>query len=94
MVGQLGHLEHEADVFNGLALSYQLLGSPELDDDLLGGLPGAFHGRLYRPVLSDEESHLPRTYFWGLCQADSGVRTGPPAQSAPQVTTHSVFVSF
>jgi hypothetical protein len=37
----------------------------ELADDLLGCVPGAFHGRVPGPVWPDEDSHSPRTDFRG-----------------------------
>ncbi len=41
------------------------LGSFELADDLLGGMPGAFHGRVPGPVWPDEDSHSPWTDHQG-----------------------------
>ena len=41
---ELPLLDDPADVGDGLALSDQLLGGSQLADDLLGWLPGAFHG--------------------------------------------------
>ena len=73
MVGRLRHLDHAADVGDGLALGDQLLcGSLlrrsrrlELADDLLGCVPGAFHGRVPGPVWPAEDSHSPWTEFQG-----------------------------
>jgi hypothetical protein len=42
-------------------LGDQLLRGFELADDLLGCMPGAFHGRVPGPVLPDENSHSPWT---------------------------------
>jgi hypothetical protein len=60
MVGRLRHLDHPADVGDGLALVDQLLCCFELADDLFGCVPGAFHGRVPGPVWPDEDSHSPR----------------------------------
>ncbi len=70
MVSRLRHLEDAADVADGLALGNQLLGGLELADDLLGCVPGAFHGGVPGPVWPAEDSHSPWTGFWGLRQAD------------------------
>ena len=75
---RLRDLDDTADLDNGLALGDQLLGSPllrrslrlELADDLLGCVPGAFHGRVPVPVWSDEDSHSPWTECWGPRHAD------------------------
>jgi hypothetical protein len=73
VVGRLRHLDHAADFGDGLALGNQLLCRSllrrslrlELADDLLGCVPGAFHGRVPGPVWPDEDSHSPRTEFQG-----------------------------
>jgi hypothetical protein len=70
VVSRLRHLEDAADVADGLALGNQLLGGLELADDLLGCVPGAFHGGVPGPVWPAEDSHSPWTGFWGLRQAD------------------------
>ena len=64
VVGRLRHLDHAADVGDGLALGDQLLGGLELADDLLRCVPGAFHGEVPGPVWPDEDSHSP----WIDCQ--------------------------
>ena len=48
-----------ADVSDGFALGYQLIGRFELADDLLRRVPGAFHGQDLGPVWPDEDSHSP-----------------------------------
>jgi len=50
VISRLRHLDHSADVGDGLALGNQLLGSFELADDLLGCMPGAFHGEVPGPL--------------------------------------------
>ena len=73
MVGRLRHSDHAADLSDGLALRNQLLGDSwlrrslrlEHADDLLGCMPGAFHGEVPGPVWPDEDSHLPHTDSWG-----------------------------
>jgi hypothetical protein len=59
VVVRLRHLNHAADVGDGLGLGDQLLGRFELADDLLGCIPGAFHVRIPGPVWPDEDSHSP-----------------------------------
>jgi hypothetical protein len=63
VVSRLRHLDDAADVGDGLALGDQLLGGFELADDLLGCVPGAFHGRVPGPVWPAEDSHSPWTDF-------------------------------
>ena len=46
MVRRLRHLDHEADVGDGLALGDQLFGCLELADDLLRRVPGALHVKI------------------------------------------------
>ncbi len=65
VVDRLRHLDHAADVSDGLALGDQLLCCFELADDLLGCVPGAFHGGVPGPVWPDEDSHSPWTDFRG-----------------------------
>ena len=60
MKRRLRHLDHATDVGDVLALGNQLLGSFELEHDLFGCMPGAFHGRV-PPVWPDENSHSPWT---------------------------------
>jgi hypothetical protein len=60
----LRHLDHAADLDDGLALGDQLRGSFELADDLLRCVPGAFHGRVPGPVWPAEDPHSP----WIDCQ--------------------------
>lgn len=61
MIRLLRHLDHSAEVGDGLVLGDQLLGSFELADDLLRRMPGAFHGEIPRSVWPDGDSHSPRT---------------------------------
>ena len=61
MIRLLRHLDHSAEVGDGLVLGVQLLCSFELADDLLRRMPGAFHGEIPRPVWPDGDSHSPRT---------------------------------
>ncbi len=67
VVSRLRHLDHGADVGDVLALGDQLLGGFQLAVDLLGRMPGAFHGRVTGPVWPAEDSHSPWTYFQGPC---------------------------
>ena len=53
------HLDYSADIGEGLALVDQLPGSFEIADDVLGCLPGAFHGEDSGQVWPDEDSHSP-----------------------------------
>ena len=64
MVDGLGHLENPADVGGCLALGDQLLNYFALADDLLRGVPGAFHGEVPGPVWPSEDSHSP----WSDCR--------------------------
>lgn len=59
MIGRLRHLDHSADVGDGLALDNQLLSSFGLADDLLRRVTGAFDGQSPGQVLPDEDSHSP-----------------------------------
>ena len=61
MIRLLRHLDHSAEVGDGLVLGDQLLSSFELADDLLRRMPGAFHGEIPRSVWPDGDSHSPRT---------------------------------
>ena len=61
VIGRLRHLDDTADLDDGLALGDQLLRRFQLADDLLRGLPGAFHGRVPGPVRPDEDCHSPWT---------------------------------
>jgi hypothetical protein len=82
VVGRLRHLDHVADVGDGLALGNQLLCRSllrrslrlELADDLLGCVPGAFHGRV--PGLAWPDGDL---FHTGVI---SGVHVKPPTQLA------------
>ena len=73
MVGRLRHLDHAADLGDGLALGDQLLGGPllrrslrlVLADDPLRRVPGEFHGGVPGPAWLDEDSHSPWTGFQG-----------------------------
>lgn len=58
---RMPHLDQGADVGVVFALGDQLLCRFQLADDLLGGVPGAFHGRVSGPVWTEEDSHLPQT---------------------------------
>jgi len=73
VVGRLRHLDHSADVGDGLALGDELLGRFELADDLLGCVAGSFHGGVPGPAWPDEDSHSPWTDFQGPRQ----IRRGP-----------------
>lgn len=44
------HLNDAADISHGLSLGDQRLGGFELTNDLLGSVPGAFHGGASCPV--------------------------------------------
>jgi len=59
VVGGLGDLENLAGIRNCLALIKQLINRFELADDLLGYVPGAFHGEVPSAVWPDEDSHSP-----------------------------------
>jgi len=59
VVGRLRHLDDSADLDDGLSLGDQLLRRFQLADDLLRGVPGAFHGRVPGPVWPVEDSHSP-----------------------------------
>jgi hypothetical protein len=88
VVGRLRHLDHAADVGDGLALGNQLLCRSllrrslrlELADDLLGCVPGAFHGRVPGLVWPAEDSHSPWTEFQGPRHHHPTPATGPAAR--------------
>jgi hypothetical protein len=65
VVGRLRHIDHAADVSDGLALGDQLLGRFELTDDLLGCVTGVFHVGVPGPAWPDEDSHSPWTDLRG-----------------------------
>jgi len=58
---RLSNKRHPPHSDDGLALGNQLLGSLELADDLLRGVPGAFDGEVPGTVWPDEDSHAPST---------------------------------
>ncbi len=63
VVRRLRHLDDAADLRDGLALGDQLLRRFELADDLLGCVPGAFHGRIPGPVWPAEDLIHPGPVF-------------------------------
>jgi len=86
VIRRLRHLDHKTDIGDGLALGDQLLSSLELADDLLRGLPGAFHGEVPAPVWPDGDSHSPwidlgdfqeRCHSWAAFQAACTKGSGP-----------------
>ena len=102
VVRRLRHLDHAADLDDGLALGDQLLGSFELADDLLRCVPGAFHGRVPGPVWPAEDSHSPWTdcrgprHFTrrsGAYPTNTSDRPGTPGQTTDSVLATALWAA-
>ena len=65
MVDRLRHLDHTADLSDGLGLGDQLLGCFELADDLLWSVADSFNREVLGPAWPVEDSHSPWIDFRG-----------------------------
>ena len=61
----MDNLDDVRDLDDDRALGDQLLSSVEFANDLLGRVPGAFHGQAPGQTWPAEESHSPWTNFQG-----------------------------